>query len=268
MPRILQLTDSHVTARGTLWKDQFDTGARLRAQVAAANALAPDLIVHSGDIVELGATERGPAEYAQAADILSALNAPLLVLPGNHDGRAGMRAAFPEQNWQGAPYLNAVREMQGLRIVGLDSVQEGRTEGAFPHAQADWLRRVLDHRPTLLFMHHPPCPMGLPMMDSFVFDGTDRLAQVLAERQVLYLACGHVHCDVTTLWNGICVGAAEAGSVHLSPGLPGLEELMKRDHIEVEIEPLRLRLFDWHNDTLTVKTIAATPSAETVRLTG
>ena len=43
MTRIVQLTDSHVTARGTLWKDQVDTASRLATEVAAANALQPNL---------------------------------------------------------------------------------------------------------------------------------------------------------------------------------------------------------------------------------
>ncbi|WP_428925330.1 metallophosphoesterase [Marinibacterium sp. SX1] len=261
MTRIVQLTDSHITARGTLWKDQVDNAARLRLQVSAVNALAPDLVVHSGDLVEMGPFAEGPAEYDHAAEILADLSAPLRLLPGNHDGRAAMRAAFPEQEWQGAPYLNFSADLDGLHLVGLDSVVERQTEGDFPPAQAAWLGGALDDRPTLIVLHHPPCPMGLPFMDGFRFDNGPALACTIAGHNVLRLACGHVHADVAVHWAGTVVAAADAGSVHIPPDMPAFDALPPEEDRRAGIEPLRLRVFDWQDGQLSVKTLAAEPPA-------
>ena len=263
MPRIVQLTDSHVTARGTLWKEQVDAAGLLRRQVAAVNALAPDLVIHSGDVVEMGPFADGPAEYENAAEILSGLQAPLRVIPGNHDGRDAMRAAFPGQDWTGAPFLNLSLDLQGLHVIGLDSIIEGQTGGAFPEEQAAWLENVLDDRATLIFLHHPPCPMGLPFMDGFGFDGGDRLAQVIAGHRVLRLACGHVHTDVAVHWAGTIVAAAPSSCIHISPDMPAFDALPPGEQRRAEVEALRIRFIDWNEDRLSVKTVPAEPSADT-----
>ncbi|MBB95894.1 MAG: hypothetical protein CML68_15035 [Rhodobacteraceae bacterium] len=260
MTRIVQLTDSHVTARGTLWKDQVDTASRLATEVAAANALQPNLVIHTGDVVELGATPEGPAEYEQAAEILAGLTAPLRLLPGNHDGRAQMRAAFPDQKWDNPPFLNFSTDMDGLHVIGLDSIIEGQTGGAFPQAQVDWLADVLDDRPTVIFLHHPPCPMGLPFMDGFGFDGGDLLAQTIQGHDVKRLACGHVHSDVAVHWAGTVVAAAEASSVHISPDMAAFDALPQGEIRRAGIEPLRLRFFDWKDGVLSVKSVPAQAS--------
>ncbi len=260
MPRIVQLTDSHVTARGRLWKGQVDTAARLKSLVAAVNALSADLVIHTGDVVEMGPLPEGPAEYDQAAQILAELRAPLRILPGNHDGRAAMRAAFPDQVWEGAPFLNLSLDLDGLHVIGLDSVVEGQTSGAFPATQRNWLSGRLDDRPTLIFLHHPPCPMGLPFMDGFAFDGGEALAATLAGRDVLQLACGHVHCDVAMHWAGTLVAAAEPSSVLIPPDMPALDACAPGTPRKAGVDPLRIRCFDWADGALSVKTVFAEPS--------
>lgn len=259
MPRIVQLTDSHVTARGTLWKGQVDTAARLRDQVAAVNALNADLVIHTGDVVELGPFAEGPAEYEQAAEILGALTAPLRVLPGNHDGRAAMAAAFPDQSWDGAPFLNMSLDLDGLHVIGLDTVVEGQTPGAFPPAQRDWLASQLDDRPTVIFLHHPPCPMDLPFMDGFAFDGTNDMARTIAGHTVLRLACGHVHSDVAMHWAGTVVASADSSSVLIHPDMPAFDAMPPGTERRAGIEPLRVRVFDWANGALSVKTVFSQP---------
>lgn len=252
MFRIVQMTDSHVTAAGTLWKDQVDNAARLATMVAAANALRPDLVVHTGDLVENGYAPNGDAEYAVAAPILAALEAPLMLCPGNHDGREAMRRAFPDAAWEGAPFLNAALDAEGLHVIGLDTVVEGRTSGALCPERLRWLAARLDDRPTLIFGHHPPCPIGLPFMDGFGFDGGDALFDALEGRDVLGIACGHVHADVARRWRGVTVRTAEPVSVQFSPETPASGE-----GLVGWLEPLRVRCFDWSDGALSVKTFAA-----------
>lgn len=262
--RIVQMTDSHLLAAGALWKDALDTRAALEEAVAAVNRLAPDLVVHTGDVVENGDGPNGAAEYAAAAPVLARVEAPLRILPGNHDGRAAMQAAFPAQDWDEAAFLSFADEAAGLRLIGLDSTVPGQVGGGLCQRRLDWLARALDDRPTLIFMHHPPCAMDLPFMDGFAFEGEAALAELIAGRDVLRIACGHVHADAARHWGGTVVGALDALSAQISPFAPSYAAAGHAP--DVMVEPLRLRVFDWGPLGLSVKTVPATPAGRRIPL--
>src|SRR5262249_31396818 len=84
---IAQISDTHLTL------DTPDADRRIHdfaSTSADINALdpAPDVIIHTGDIVHNGRAD----EYARAATILAAARAPVYVLPGNRDDRRNLRA--------------------------------------------------------------------------------------------------------------------------------------------------------------------------------
>ena len=86
---IAQISDTHIAL------DTPDADQRIRdfaLTVADINALdpAPDVIVHTGDIVHNGRQD----EYAQAVATLANARAPVYVLTGNKDNRANLREAF------------------------------------------------------------------------------------------------------------------------------------------------------------------------------
>src|SRR5262245_50286827 len=89
---IAHITDTHITAPGTLLMGIVDTAAALARAVAAISELepAPDVTVLTGDLVETGA----PEEYVQLRALLAPLRMPVFVIPGNHDAREPMRQAF------------------------------------------------------------------------------------------------------------------------------------------------------------------------------
>ncbi len=234
--RIIQITDSHVRGPGLLWKDRVDTAAALRAAVARVNAHAPDLVVHTGDLTEDGTA----AETALAAEILAGLAAPLRLIPGNHDDRDALRAAFPGQIWEG-PGLNFRLERDGLRVVGVDTVVPGQTGGRLGAEALRWLGAALGGaRPTLVFAHHPPCAMGLPMMDHWAFEGSAPLADLLATRRdVLRIACGHVHAQVDAHFAGTVVSSCPA----LSVAIPVDQRL--DGSAGFVLDPGAIRLHDW-----------------------
>lgn len=244
--RIVQITDSHVTAPGTLWKGRVDMAAALERAVARVNALAPDLVVHTGDVVDGG----GAAQYGAAAEILGGLAAPLRLIPGNHDDRARMRAAFPGQDWPGET-LTFAETAEGLALIGLDTLAPGETAGRFDAPRAGALAAALPvEGPALLFAHHPPCPMGLPFMDRFVFEGGDHLARAIAGREVLRIATGHVHAAAERHWAGTLVSACPATGVQIPPAQPA------GALAGFALEPAAIRLHDWDAELgLTVKTV-------------
>ena len=97
---LAQLSDLHIKAGGRLSYGVVDTLGALRIAVSHLNALQPrpDALVITGDLVDFGT----PEEYATLREVLDELAMPFYVIPGNHDDRAALRAAFADH-----PYLPA-----------------------------------------------------------------------------------------------------------------------------------------------------------------
>src|SRR5580704_3419281 len=91
---IAQISDPHVRPIGHLYKDLIDSNRMLVDAVDHLNALKPrpELVLISGDLVDEG----HPDEYAALRIILSRLQIPYRVIPGNHDERSAFRRAFSD----------------------------------------------------------------------------------------------------------------------------------------------------------------------------
>src|SRR5947207_1029243 len=92
---IAQISDLHVKAPGVLAYGRVDTAKALERCVVALNELRPrpDLVVISGDLADTPTA----AEYQHLERLLAPLELDWIGIPGNHDARELMRAAFPEQ---------------------------------------------------------------------------------------------------------------------------------------------------------------------------
>ena len=95
--RIAQLSDLHLVPPPGRLYGRVDTAAALATAVARLLALRPlpDLLLLSGDLVDQGR----PEDYAYLARCLAPLPFPYRLMPGNHDSREALMAAFPAQDW-------------------------------------------------------------------------------------------------------------------------------------------------------------------------
>lgn len=212
--RIVQISDLHIKRDARLAYRRVDTAAALRRAVRQINALASvsgpiDAVFATGDLVDTGSVE----EYAVFRALTGPLQAPLYLLPGNHDSREGMRAAFPEATYlPGDGPLDYRVRLGPLSVLALDSTVPGKAHGAFDGARIDWLSGELDAlhgRPVLLFTHHPPFDTGIAHMDVQRLRNAAPLLECLAGRtNVLLLGCGHVHRAITTTLAGLPVAIA------------------------------------------------------------
>jgi Icc protein len=189
---LVQLSDPHI---GGAWGDA-DPVAGLTAAVASVRRLqdAPDVIVVSGDLADHAAD----TEYEQARDVLAQLDAPVYVLPGNHDDRDALRRHFDLPGAIGTPVQYAV-DVGPMRLVVLDSTRPGEDRGEFDAQRLAWLDRELAAAPdrvTLLAMHHPPLSTGNRAWDEIGLPVADRhaLGEVVRRHpQVRRIVAGHVH---------------------------------------------------------------------------
>src|SRR5215467_4521748 len=94
---IAQISDLHIKREGELAYARVDTAQALARCVAALNGFdpVPDFVVISGDLVDTP-TE---AEYEHLKQLLAPLKLPFAGVPGNHDARDMMQAAFPDQSY-------------------------------------------------------------------------------------------------------------------------------------------------------------------------
>lgn len=199
---IAQISDTHILA-GSSDPARARAGD-LRRCIADINRLdpAPDAVIHTGDTVHTGSA----AEYAQLRTLLAPLHAPLYLAPGNRDDRAIFRATFqPDASADG--FLHYALEDFPVRLIALDSVGPGQNKGVYCAGRLCWLDRTLAaerHRPTILFIHHPPFDLD-PHFRGGYRDPKDRaaLAAVVARHcQVRRLLCGHCHRSVQIAWAG------------------------------------------------------------------
>lgn len=215
--KIIWLSDLHYVARGGVMG--HDPRIRLNAAIDLINAHHGDAVfcVISGDMVNRGTK----TDYAAVAAHLAQLDVPVLPMVGNHDRRALFAEHLKTPKGQDGFVQYAVETPDGL-IACLDTLDEGADSGAFCEARLSWLEaRLGQGRPTCLFMHHPPMPLGLPMQD------TDRLADGerfldLLDRfgTVRQLFIGHVHRPITGSVRGIPFATMRSVLYQAPPPLP------------------------------------------------
>lgn len=226
--RIAQISDLHIQPGGARAYGVVDTAALLERCVARLNALRPppDVVLATGDLVQEGT----PEEYARLRGILAPLAAPLHVLPGNHDDRTALRAAFPDAaGADGGGFVQYALEDGPLRVVALDTLWPGEEAGRLCAERLGWLERTLAARPaapTLLALHHPPFPTGLAHLDGIgLREGAAELERIVrAHPQVRRVVCGHLHRAIHTRWAGVPASVAPAtchqAALELRPDQP------------------------------------------------
>jgi 3',5'-cyclic AMP phosphodiesterase CpdA len=202
---LAQISDPHVTEPGRYGSCRIDATARLARAFARAVSIAPGIegIVITGDLVERG-TE---VEYRCLSRLLRTVRVPCWLLPGNHDRRDNLLAAFPTLSCAAdADGIQYVVELGSLRLVMLDSLLPGKPGGLLGKDRLDWLERTLaaSATPTVLFVHHPPPITGLVHFDRSALGDADDLAAVIRRHgNVVRVACGHLHQSLYVEWAGV-----------------------------------------------------------------
>ena len=224
---IAQISDLHIKPPGALAYGKVDTAAALTRCVTALNRLTPrpQLVVISGDLADTPL----PAEYDHLTALLAPLQIPFAAVPGNHDDRALMRAALPDQPYASATgALNLVHQAGALDIILLDSSVPGAPHGTLDAATLSWLDATLaasTTRPALLFLHHPPFVTGITHMDVQNLRNAADLATLLHRHpRARLVAAGHVHRATLTTFAGIaatiCPAPNHAVALDLDAHLP------------------------------------------------
>jgi Icc protein len=193
---------------------RLDAERVARRVVADLAAFAPklDAVALTGDLTDGGSAQ----DYALLQDILAPLSMPVLMVPGNHDKRRTLRTAFSDRlPFSDGAYLNYETRVGGLRVLALDTLIEGRGDGALAPESLAWLAERLPTggaEPALVLLHHPPFPSGIQSLDKAALTaGGDEMAQIVRDyRGPITILAGHIHRPYQAVWNG--AHCAVAGS--------------------------------------------------------
>jgi 3',5'-cyclic AMP phosphodiesterase CpdA len=225
---LAQLSDLHICEK---WEG-VDPVAQVERVVAAIRALPNPLdgVLVTGDLTDDGSAEH----YSRARELLERLEAPLYVLPGNHDDRGQLRKSFELPGTAEEP-VTYTAEVGGLRLVICDSIVPGQDAGAYSQELLRWIDETLAEQPevpTLLALHHPPLPTGVPEWDAINLTKADReaMAEVVARHpQLRAIVGGHLHRTAAGTVGGCAVLSAPSACLQVRPNY---------EHDEVEfVEP-------------------------------
>ncbi|OUS92582.1 metallophosphoesterase [Rhodococcus sp. NCIMB 12038] len=199
--KIVQISDTHLTARGGRTQENFD-----RVVDYVNNTVRPDLVVHSGDIVIIHPDD--DADRTHAHTLMQKFTAPVLVVPGNHDigepgatpwkgiGVTDERISAFEKVWGPDHWRH---DTEGFTVLGLDSELFGsgldrETE------QWTWIENTIRDIPAtqrVIVFLHKPIWQAIPEPSEHAFDIGDSRARLLELLETVSLAAvgsGHLHC--------------------------------------------------------------------------
>ncbi len=209
---LVQISDTHVVADGLL-HDRVDSAGQLAAVLAGLGGTGhrPDAVLLTGDLADHGR----PEEYQRLRQLLDAFRRrtgiPVILLPGNHDDRDHFRSALLDDAGSGP--LDQVHWVGGLRVVALDTTVPGAHHGALADGQLDALAAELAlpaPEGTIVALHHPPIPSPVRLVNLLSLREPERLAAVIAGRDVLMVLAGHAHHTSAGLLGGVPVWVATA----------------------------------------------------------
>ena len=256
---IIHVSDPHFLAGGAHLADRFDVEQTFARTLDAIRAVhpAPSAIVVTGDLTDLGE----PDAYRRLRDavepVADDLGAPVVWVAGNHDERPVLRRELLDAAATEDP-VTGVWDLDGLRLIALDTSVPGWHHGDLDEAQLAWLKEQLSTpapHGTLLAMHHPPLPSHLPLFDILELRHQDELAAVMRDSDVRGILAGHLHYSSHGTFAGVPVSVASATCYTMNvarpaPDVNGMDAAQSFQLVHV------------HDDTIT-HTVVPVTDAET-----
>ncbi|WP_082475118.1 MULTISPECIES: phosphodiesterase [unclassified Frigoribacterium] len=211
---ILHLSDTHLVGGDGALYGAVDSAARLRQIVTEIEASGnhPEAIVFTGDLADKGEPDAYRKLRALVEPMAERLGAQVIWAMGNHDERGAFREQLFGQLPSQRP-VDLVYDVNGLRIITLDTTVPGHHHGELTGEQLDWLAEELSTDApdgTIIAMHHPPVPSVQDLTALVELRDQAALAEVVEGSDVRSIIAGHLHYSTNTVFAGIPVSVASA----------------------------------------------------------
>lgn len=210
--RLAQISDCHLYADADARHYGADVEGQLSRVLARVAAWQPDLVVASGDLSEDGSAE----SYARLRGHFESLNTPVLAMPGNHDDPDAMAAALGAATYRASGELM----LASWRLLILDTRVPNEDHGELADEQLTLLDQAMadQARPTLIFLHHHPVPVGSPWIDRLGLRNPEALFARLDSADCVHaIAFGHIHQVFESRLGGMRLLSAPSTSTQARP---------------------------------------------------
>lgn len=212
---ILHISDTHFVEEGESLRGAVDCDLHLQRVFDRLHSsqIRPDALVFTGDLADDGQENAYSRLKALVEPVAESYGAEILWVMGNHDSRPEFREGLLGSPKTEEPVDYTV-ELNGLRLIVLDSTVPGHHHGEINDEQYEWLAAQLattaEHG-TLLALHHPPVPTPLVPLELVELRERDALAEALRGSDVRGILAGHLHySSSSTVPGGIPLSVAGA----------------------------------------------------------
>lgn len=210
---LVHISDTHLLdGRRLFGSIDSDTPLRRLLERLVASGQQVDALVFTGDLADRA--ESGA--YLRLRELVEPfalqLGAPVVWVVGNHDERE----PFSEVLFGGpatAEPQDRVCDLDGLRVIALDTSVPGYHHGELTPAQLEWLGNELASpapKGTILALHHPPIPTPIELMGVIELQDQGALARVIEGTDVRGLLAGHLHYSTFSTFAGVPVSVCAA----------------------------------------------------------
>ena len=236
--RLLQFTDTHLLADPQGAIRGATTLPRLQACLAHARRrhLPADVIAVTGDLVQ-----DDPVAYGTLELTLEGLDAPVLLIPGNHDVPGELRRRLSQPPFQVGGTFTCGRWGIVMLETWLEASEDG--EGRLGPEAIEAFDRQLTafaERHVLVCLHHPPVLMEAAGMDALgLLDGPDFMAIIARHDNVRGIAWGHAHQSLDLYRGAVRLMCTPATCMQFKPRVDGFI---------VDDRPPGYRVIDLHDD--------------------
>ena len=211
---ILHFSDTHlISGDGNLYggvsSDRYLK--QIFAEVLESGA-RPEAMIFTGDIADTGEIEAYRKIRVMAEAVAEENGAELIWAMGNHDNRSNFYSGLLGEDPSTKP-LDRTYDINGLRIITLDTSVPGHHYGEVSQDQLDWLSKVLETSApdgTILALHHPPIPAVIDSAITVELRDQKSLEKVLQGSDIRSIIAGHLHYSCSATFAGIPVSVASS----------------------------------------------------------
>ena len=223
---IAHISDTHLLGGDKLLYGHVPSDLHIEKAMAQLEktGIKFEALVFTGDLADLGERDayerlKGIVEPAAAR-----IGAQVVWVMGNHDERPEYASVLFGEAETTAPQ-DRVYDINGLRIISLDTTVPGYHHGELTDEQLAWLTDVLATpaaHGTIIAVHHPPVPTPmLWAMEMLELHDQQRFADVVRGTDVRAILGGHLHYSTHSTFAGIPVSVASATCYTLTIGAEG-----------------------------------------------